>query len=458
MMSYQKNDRITLRITDISTDGQGIGKTEDVTFFVKDTVIGDEITASVMKMKKNYGYARLQDILKPSPYRVKEQCPCAVQCGGCQLQAMSYEKQLSFKMDKVLNNLKRIGGFTDIPAEPIIRMEDPFHYRNKAQYPVGRNREGRLTAGFYAGRTHSIIDHHDCILGKPENRQIIEIVLAYMEKHHIDPYDEISGEGLVRHILTRYGFSTGQWMVCLILNGRKLPAEQELIQSLLSIEGMTSICVNVNQARTNVIMGDKTYTLHGKSYIEDRIGNLLYQISPRAFFFFFSVQTEKLYNKALEYAGLTGTETVWDLYCGTGTISLFLAQKARSVRGVEIIPEAVENAVRNAKLNHITNAEFFVGKAEEILPLHYKNTGERADVIVVDPPRKGCDASLLDTMAAMQPERIVYVSCDSATLARDLKILCGKGYRLEKICPTDQFPMTVHVEACCLLTRYSGAG
>ena len=452
-MPYNKNDRITLHITDMSTDGEGIGKTEDCTFFVKDAVIGDVITASVMKMKKNYGYARLQEIIQASPWRVSEKCPCAVKCGGCQLQALSYEKQLEYKTNKVLNNLRRIGGFTDIPAEPVIGMENPFHYRNKAQYPVGRNREGKLIAGFYAGRTHSIIDHHDCDLGRPENRQIIETVLSHMEKQQIDPYDEKTGQGLVRHILTRYGYSTGQWMVCLILNGSKIPGADALVKQLLRISGMTSICINVNREKTNVIMGSKTLVLYGQPWIEDRIGDLTYRISPRAFFQVNPLQTGKLYSKALEYAGLTGSENVWDLYCGTGTISLFLARQARRVRGVEVIPEAVENARKNAEINQITNAEFFTGKAEEILPAHYAQTGEKADVIVVDPPRKGCDAALLDTMIRMNPSRIVYVSCDSATLARDLKTLCMNGYRLEKVCPVDQFPMTVHVETVCLLTH-----
>ena len=452
-MPLKKNDLIQLKITDIGTEGQGIGRFEDQIFFVKDTVIGDEVTASVMKLKKNYGYARLQKVLKPSSDRVEEICPSAKACGGCQLQAMSYEKQLAYKTAKVENNLRRIGGFSEIPMEPILGMEDPFHYRNKAQVPVGIDKTGKLTAGFYAGRTHSIIGNLDCALSAPENKMILERVLSYMEKYHVEPYDEETGKGLIRHVLTRYGFHTGQWMVCLIAAGESLPRQEKLIESLLHVPGMTSICLNINCERTNVILGNMTTTLYGKPYIEDRIGPLTYRISPRSFFQVNPRQTERLYQKALDYAGLTGNETVWDLYCGTGTISLFLAQKTKTVKGVEIIPEAVENARENAELNGITNAEFFVGKAEEVFADEYRRTGERADVIVVDPPRKGCDQTLLDTIMAMNPERIVYVSCDSATLARDLRYLCQEKYSLEKVCPVDQFPMTVHVETVCLMSR-----
>ena len=348
--------------------------------------------------------------------------------------------------------------------EPIIGMKDPFHYRNKAQFPVGRNRDGKIVTGFYAGRTHSIIENRDCVLGVPQNREILDRVIDYMETYDISPYDEVTGKGLIRHIFTRYGYHTGEIMVCIVANGSRLPHQQELVKALREIPGMTSITLNINKNRNNVILGEKIQVLWGQEYITDKIGDISYQISPLSFYQVNPQQTRELYSKALEYADLHGEETVWDLYCGIGTISLFLAQKAKFVRGVEIVPAAIEDARRNARLNGIKNAEFYVGKAEEVLPDYYadyaaRHPGEnaRADVIVVDPPRKGCDEILLDTIVEMQPDRVVYVSCDSATLARDLKYLCQRGYQVEKVCPVDMFPMTVHVEMVVLLGRKKSA-
>lgn len=452
-MEYRKNDIVTLDIEDCGVDGEGIGKADGFTVFVKDAVIGDRVTAKIMKAKKNYGYGRLMEILKPSPYRVEPKCAFARQCGGCQLQALSYEQQLAFKEKKVRGHLERIGGFTELPMEPIIGMDEPYHYRNKAQFPVGKNKEGRIITGFYAGRTHTIIENRDCALGVSQNKEVLDQVIAHMEAYGIEPYNEETGKGLVRHILIRYGFFTGEVMVCLVLNGSSIPQKETLIEHLLEIPGMTSITINVNKKRSNVILGEEIRLLWGKPYITDKIGDISYQISPLSFFQVNPLQTGKLYSKALEYADLHGEETVWDLYCGIGTISLFLAQKAKFVRGVEIIPAAIENANDNARLNSIENVEFFVGKAEEVLPAEYKKNGIYADVIVVDPPRKGCEESLLATMIEMQSKRIVYVSCDSATLARDLKYLCERGYELRKVCPVDQFGGTVHVETVALLTR-----
>ena len=452
-MEYRKNDIVTLDIEDCGVDGEGIGKADGFTVFVKDAVIGDRVTAKIMKAKKNYGYGRLMEILKPSPYRVEPKCAFARQCGGCQLQALSYEQQLAFKEKKVRGHLERIGGFTELPMEPIIGMDEPYHYRNKAQFPVGKNKEGRIITGFYAGRTHTIIENRDCALGVSQNKEVLDQVIAHMEAYGIEPYNEETGKGLVRHILIRYGFFTGEVMVCLVLNGSSIPQKETLIEHLLEIPGMTSITINVNKKRSNVILGEEIRLLWGKPYITDKIGDISYQISPLSFFQVNPLQTGKLYSKALEYADLHGEETVWDLYCGIGTISLFLAQKAKFVRGVEIIPAAIENANDNARLNGIENVEFFVGKAEEVLPAEYKKNGIYADVIVVDPPRKGCEESLLATMIEMQPKRIVYVSCDSATLARDLKYLCERGYELRKVCPVDQFGGTVHVETVCLLSN-----
>lgn len=452
-MEFRKNDLVTLEIEDCGIDGEGIGKADGFTVFVKDAVIGDTVTAKIIKAKKNYGYGRLMEVLKPSPYRVEPKCEFARQCGGCQLQALSYDQQLVFKTNKVKGHLERIGGFTDIPMEPIIGMDELFHYRNKAQFPVGRNKEGKIVTGFYAGRTHNIIENRDCALGVAENKEVLDCVIAHMEKYGIEPYNEATGKGLVRHVLIRYGYFTKEVMVCLILNGNKIPKEEQLVKSLCEIPGMTSITINVNKKHSNVILGEEIRLLWGQEYITDRIGDISYQISPLSFYQVNPMQTQKLYAKALEYADLHGEETVWDLYCGIGTISLFLAQKAKFVRGVEIVPAAIENAKENAKLNGLENTEFFVGKAEEVLPREYKKNGVYADVIVVDPPRKGCDETLLETMIEMNPDRIVYVSCDSATLARDLKYLCERGYELRKVCPVDQFGMTVHVETVCLLSK-----
>ena len=452
-MEFRKNDLVTLEIEDCGIDGEGIGKADGFTVFVKDAVIGDTVTAKIIKAKKNYGYGRLMEVLKPSPYRVEPKCEFARQCGGCQLQALSYDQQLVFKTNKVKGHLERIGGFTDIPMEPIIGMDELFHYRNKAQFPVGRNKEGKIVTGFYAGRTHNIIENRDCALGVAENKEVLDRVIAHMEKYGIEPYNEATGKGLVRHVLIRYGYFTKEVMVCLILNGNKIPKEEQFVKSLCEIPGMTSITINVNKKHSNVILGEEIRLLWGQEYITDRIGDISYRISPLSFYQVNPMQTQKLYAKALEYADLHGQETVWDLYCGIGTISLFLAQKAKFVRGVEIVPAAIENAKENAKLNGLENTEFFVGKAEEVLPREYKKNGVYADVIVVDPPRKGCDETLLETMVEMNPERIVYVSCDSATLARDLKYLCERGYELRKVCPVDQFGMTVHVETVCLLSK-----
>ena len=452
-MGYQKNETVEVRIEDMSQNGEGIGKADGYTLFVKDTVIGDLAEVKIIKAKKNYGFGRLMKILESSPKRTEPLCPIARQCGGCQLQMLVYEEQLQFKENKVLNDLKRIGGFEQVPMEPILGMDVPFRYRNKAQFPIGCGKDGKTLAGFYAGRTHTIIPCEDCVLGVEENQAILSEILAWMEEYRIPAYEEGSGKGLVRHVLIRYGFSTKEVMVCLVINGRKLPAEEALVSRLKKIKGMAIITYSSNTRQTNVIMGDSYVTVWGKGYITDSIGAVLYQISPLSFYQVNPAQTRKLYETALEYAGLTGKETVWDLYCGIGTISLFLAQKAKQVYGVEIVPQSIEDARKNAELNGIKNVEFYVGKAEEVLPEAYEKNQIYADVIVVDPPRKGCEESLLETMVQMSPEKIVYVSCDPATLARDLKYLCEKGYEMVKVQPVDQFPMTVHIETVCLLSN-----
>lgn len=475
---YNKNQIVQVEITDIGMDGEGIGKIDGFPFFIKDAVIGDVVEAKVMKAKKNYAYARLEKVVTPSSFRVEPKCEFARSCGGCQIQAMSYEKQLEFKQSKIRNNLVRIGGFepefVDGVMEPIVGMDEPFRYRNKAQYPIGTDKEGQPIAGFYAGRTHSIIANTDCYLGVEENKEILESVLNYMKENHVEAYDETTGKGLVRHALIRKGFTGGEIMVCLVINkkGKKdgkagfLPQQEKLIEVLQTLPGMTSISVSINTENTNVIMGKEVYTIWGKDTISDTIhvrdtendftltgDGITFAISPLSFYQVNPGQTEKLYSLALDYAGLTGNETVWDLYCGIGTISLFLAGKAKQVYGVEIVPQAIEDAKKNATNNGIGNAEFFVGKAEEVLPEKYENEGIFADIIVVDPPRKGCDNACLETMLKMQPKKIVYVSCDSATLARDLKILCEGGYEIQKVRGVDQFGHTVHTEVCVKLQR-----
>ena len=453
----KKNETTKVTIEDIGVNGEGIGKVDGYTLFVKDALIGDEIEAKVIKAKKNYGYARMMNILKASKHRVSAKCPVARQCGGCQIQELSYDEQLRFKEKKVRQNLERIGGFSpefiDQVMEPICGMESPFYYRNKAQFPFGTDKEGHIVTGFYAGRTHQIIPNKECALGVQQNKEILDIIVDFMEKYHISSYNEETQKGLVRHALIRYGFTTKEIMVCLVINGDKIPHSEKLVENLCKLEGMTSITYSVNKENTNVIMGKEIGVLWGQGYITDYSGNVKYQISPLSFYQVNPAQTEKLYGLALEYAQLKGNETVWDLYCGIGTISLFLAQKAKKVYGVEIIPQAIDDARNNARINHIENAEFFVGKAEEVLPEQYEKNKVYADVIVVDPPRKGCDETLLDTMVQMSPERVVYVSCDSATLARDLKYLCERGYQIEKVRAVDQFPMTVHVESVCWLHR-----
>jgi len=453
-MSLEKNDIVTVSIEDISTTGEGIGKVDGFTLFIKDTVIGDVAEVKIIKSKKTYGYGKLIKIITPSKNRVEPRCPVAKSCGGCQIQEMSYDSQLLYKQNTVKNNLKRIGGISDIEMDPIIGMEEPYNFRNKAQYPVGQDNNGSIIMGFYAAHSHAIIDNMDCCIGSPKNAGILAKVKDFMLRNSITPYNEYEHTGLVRHVLIRVGANTGEVMVCLVINGTALPNSDEFVKSLLEVEGIASIMININKEKTNVILGKRVKILWGKPYIEDYIGDVKFQISPLSFFQVNSKQTEKLYNKALEYADLSGTETVWDLYCGIGSISLFLAQKAKKVYGVEIVPEAIEDARKNAKINNISNAEFFVGKAEEVLPAYYEeHKGEYADVIVVDPPRKGCDEALLKTIVLMAPAKVVYVSCDSATLARDLKYMCENGYKVVKMQSVDQFGHSVHVETVVLLSQ-----
>lgn len=484
---YKKDDILTVDITDIGNDGEGIGKINGYTLFIKDAVIGDKVKVKIMKAKKNYAYAHLEEVIEPSKHRIAPKCPVARQCGGCQIQSMSYERQLEFKQNKVRNNIIRLGGFdaefVDSVMNPIIRMDEPWEYRNKAQFPVGCDKEGKVVTGFYAGRSHNIIPMTSCCIGVKENEEIMEIIRSHMVDNRVCPYDEVSGKGLVRHVLIRKGFTSGEIMVCLVINYRAalgaskkakagaggaqveyIGGQKALVEKLSKVKGMSSISVSINTEKTNVIMGLEVHTIWGKDTISDTLCGLKFEISPLSFYQVNPVQTKKLYEQAIEYASLTGKETVWDLYCGIGTITLSMAKTAGRVYGIEVIPEAIEDAKRNAERNGISNAEFYCGKAEEVLPEFYEKKRKTVsggddgsslhpDVIVVDPPRKGCDLVCLETMLKMQPERIVYVSCDSATLARDLRILADGGYEIKAIRPCDMFPWTVHVETVCLLSK-----
>lgn len=455
MDRVEKDDIVIVDILDMNQDGEGVGKVNGYPLFIKDTVIGDKAEVKVIKALKSFGYGRLMRIIEPSSDRIQPRCAVARQCGGCQLQAYAYEKQLLFKENKIRNHLERIGKIKDYVLEPIVGMEGPWRYRNKAQFPVGRNKDGEIAIGFYAGRTHSIIENEDCYLGEEINREILKSVKEYMEENGVSPYDEAAHQGFVRHILIRRGHYTREILICIVINGRKLPDKERLVEKLLKFkkDGLKSITVNYNEEKTNVILGTELEVLWGTDFITDTIGGITFQISPMSFYQVNIEQTEKLYKKVLEFADLTGKETVWDLYCGIGTISLFLAQRAKKVYGVEIVPAAVQNARENAKRNGIQNVEFFLGASEEVLPEWYEKKKEKIDIIVVDPPRKGCERELLKTIVKMKPEKIVYVSCDSATLARDLRILEEEGYKTKRVQGFDLFSQTVHVETVCLLSN-----
>lgn len=459
-MEFCKNQVLTVTIEDMSNNGEGIGRYDGYILFVKDAVLKDTVKAKITKVKKNYGYAILDEILKPSPYRTKPFCENHKRCGGCQIQAMEYEAQLKFKENKVRNDLVRIGGLdpelVEAVFEPVIGMEEPKRYRNKSQYPVGRDNNGNTVTGFYAKRTHSIIPCLDCGLAPEENSRILKTVLEHMTKYHIEPYDESDGTGTIRHIMIRKGFSTGEIMVCIVKKGYgTLPGQEELIGSLTKIPGMSSFCVSINNENTNVIMGNEIHTVWGRDCIKDKLLGKEFLISPLSFYQVNPIQVEKLYGLATEYASLTGKEEVWDICCGIGTISICMADKAKTVHGIEIVPEAIEDAKKNALANGINNTEFICAAAEEYLPAHKEEI--RADVVITDPPRKGMDEKALFAIVETAPERIVYVSCDSATLARDLKYLSEHGYELKRARCVDMFPQTVHVETVCLLERLRNA-
>ena len=453
MAPVVKNQKIHLSIDDLTNQGAGVGHYQGFTLFVPGMLPGEEGEVLVVQVKKQYGYGKLLELTKTSPDRITPACGYFPKCGGCLLQHMSYEAQLAWKQRQVYELIRRVGGIElpELPAIVGMSAEERGFYRNKAQLPV-RMIDGRMQAGFLAPRSHRLIPIEECKIQSQVSNRLLPLILDFCNTHGITAYDEETGRGLVRHILIRDGRRSGEVLVCFVINGKKLPHEAELSQMLLA-EGVTSVSVNVNTQNTNVILGEVTRTIGGSKQIHAEIGPLKFMISPQSFFQVNPIQTERLYGAALEMAALTGKETVWDAYCGAGTISLFLAQKAQHVYGVEIVDAAIQDARANAKLNGIENVTFFTGEAEKIIPDHYKQTGIRPDVMVVDPPRAGCDSALLDTILQMQPERMVYVSCDPGTLARDLKYLAAGGMHVQEVRCVDMFPETGHVETVVLLSR-----
>ena len=461
MTPVKKNEVYTMDITGMTHEGQGVGRIDNYTVFVDGALQGEKVEIKIIKVNKNYGVGKLLKIIEVSKDRVDPFCASYKRCGGCSLQHMSYEATLKFKTDVVKESIKRIGKLEDVVVHDAIGMEVPQNYRNKAQYPVGRYKDG-VRVGFFAKRSHEIIDCPKCVIQYSKGDLIKSIVKDYICENGISTYDETTGEGLVRHIMTRFGFKTGEIMVVLVINGRSIPGQGKLVEKLVKeVPEIKSIVLNVNTKRTNVILGEENIVLYGNESITDYIGGdvngFKFNISPQSFFQVNPVQTEVLYNKALEYAGLTGNETVFDLYCGIGTISLFLSKKAKKVYGVEVVEAAIKDAKENARINGVENVEFIVGEAEEVIPQMYRK-GIRADVVVVDPPRKGCDEEVLKTLVDMAPDRIVYVSCNPSTLARDLKYLAEGGFCVREVQPVDMFPWTSHVECVVLMCASSEAG
>ncbi|ABR50142.1 RNA methyltransferase, TrmA family [Alkaliphilus metalliredigens QYMF] len=445
------NDVIEMEIKDTGHNGEGVGRIDGFTVFVEGGIPGDHLKVKITKVKKTYGMGRMIEIMTASPNRTEPRCPIADVCGGCQIMHMDYKGQLEMKRKRVEETLARIGKI-ETTVHATLGMDNPYEYRNKAQFPIGVM-DGKAILGFYKKGSHEIVDTEYCHIQSPINETIAKVMKHYIDSFGVTVYDEKKRVGLLRHVITKVGFTTGEVMVVLITNGKQLPHKKELIDLLIEgVKGLKTVAHNINEKNTNVIFGSKTKTLHGEGYITDYIGDLKFNISPQSFFQVNPMQTKALYEKALEYANLTGEENVLDIYCGIGTISLFLAQKAKKVYGVEVVEAAIEDAKHNAKINNLNNAEFHVGKAEEVVPQLYKE-GIRTEVVVVDPPRKGCEESVLETIVNMEPKRVVYVSCNPATLARDLAYLEEHGYKTQEVQPVDMFPHSSHVETVVLMSR-----
>ncbi|MBQ2848098.1 MAG: 23S rRNA (uracil(1939)-C(5))-methyltransferase RlmD [Clostridia bacterium] len=450
-MELKKNDRINLKIESCSSNGSGVGRHNGMAIFVPATAVGDEITAHVLKVKKNYAFAKVESVITPAADRIAPECPVYLKCGGCVFSHMTYEAEKKIKADHVAECFKRIGGVSP-EFEPIIGAESDSRYRNKAQYPVAAE-NGEIKTGFYSPHSHRVIHCPDCLLQPAEFEEILGVFAEYIKENNISVYDETAHRGLLRHIYIRKGAASGEIMVCAVINGKKLPNEEMLVTLLTEKNSnIKSIIVNTNIKDTNVILGEKCRTLWGADYITDILCGLKFRISPLSFYQVNRSQAERLYGRAAEYADLTGKEIVLDLYCGAGTIGLSMASKAKEIIGVEIVPEAIEDAKINAKINGVKNARFICGDAAQAAEI-LKNEGVKPDVIILDPPRKGCSPEMIETAAEMQPERIVYVSCDPATLARDCGIFADLGYIAVKATPVDMFPRSGHVETVCLLSK-----
>ncbi|MFY4776927.1 23S rRNA (uracil(1939)-C(5))-methyltransferase RlmD [Metabacillus sp. RGM 3146] len=448
----QKNEIYDVTFEDLTHEGSGVAKVEGFPIFVPNALPDEKAKVKVVKVKKGFAFGRIEDLYLKSPERTAAPCPIYKECGGCQLQHLSYKGQLDFKRKQVENVLTRIGklNLDEVTVHPTLGMDNPWNYRNKSQVPVGE-REGGLIAGFYQQRTHEIINMERCLIQQAENDAIVQAIIDICGRHGIRAYNEETHKGWLRHIMVRYGVVSGEMMVVFVTRTPDFANKEAIIKQITTrFPSVKSIVQNINTKRTNVIFGDETNVLWGEEYIYDSIGDIRFAISARSFYQVNPEQTKVLYDKALEYAQITGEETVIDAYCGIGTISLFLAQKAKKVYGVEIVPEAIEDAKRNAALNGLDNAEFEVGPAEEVIPNWYKQ-GIKADTLVVDPPRKGCDEALLRTILEMKPKRVVYVSCNPGTLARDLQVLEQGGYKTVEVQPVDMFPHTMHVECCAKL-------
>ncbi len=448
-----KDREYEVDVVDIGQGGVGIGKHDGFTVFVDGGLISDKLKVKITKSKKNYAVGEIVEIIEKSPFRVERVCSDKLSdCGGCQIQELDYQKQLDIKTNEVKQTISRIGKLNDTLVHPTLGMENPFRYRNKAQFPIQKI-DGKTVIGFYKKKSHDVIPTDKCIIQHDVNDKIIKIIKTYIKAYNVSIYDEKTHTGVLRHLVTKVGFETKEVMVVLVANGKKLPYLNELASVLKeNVPGFKTLVLNTNREKTNVILGKENKVIYGDGKINDYIGDLVFEISPLSFFQVNPSQTEVLYNKALEYADLKENDTVFDIYCGIGTISLFLAQKAKKVYGIEIVGDAIKDAKINAKLNKLENTEFFVGKAEEVVPKLYKE-GKTANVVVVDPPRKGCEESVLDTIVSMEPDKVVYVSCNPSTLARDLAYLDERGYKCKEIQPVDMFPHTMHVESVALLYR-----
>ena len=448
-----KNKEYVVDIVDIGQGGVGIGKYEGFTVFVEGGLIQDKVKVRINKSKKNYAVGDIVEIIEKSPFRVDRICSDDLKdCGGCQIQELDYNKQLELKTNEVKQVISRIGKLENVEIHETIGMQSPCRYRNKAQFPI-QNINGSTAIGFYKKKSHDVIPTDMCVIQHDINDKIIKIIKTYIQAYNVSIYNETTHTGVLRHLVTKVGFTTNEVMVVLVANGTNLPHLNELASVLKeNIPGFKTLVLNVNKAKTNVILGKENKVIYGNGKINDYIGDLVFEISPLSFFQVNPVQTEVLYNKALEYAELKENDTVFDIYCGIGSISLFLAQKATKVYGIEIVEDAIKDAKINAKLNNLNNVEFYVGKAEEVVPKMYSE-GKTANVVVVDPPRKGCDEKVLDTIVSMKPDRVVYVSCNPSTLARDLAYLDERGYKCIEIQPVDMFPHTMHVECVAKIIK-----